>query len=216
MHLQPSWEAASWAAIQELTKILLNPEVHYRVNKTPIICLYPEPDKSSPYRPFYLRSISVLTTHLRFVLPRVSLSQLLVFPLALPPTFYMHSSSPAFMLHAVPHPILIDFIILIILDECYTNIYFIYIYIYIYMIRNRNYQLLYSSISSLHVSAPTGHTWRRVQVMKLLITQFSPASYHFISSRSEYSPQRPVFKHPQSLFQISHPYRASYTSCPRK
>jgi hypothetical protein len=34
--------------------------------------------------------------------------------------------------------------------------------------------------------------WRRVQVMKLLIMQFSPTSRHFISLRSKDSPQRPV------------------------
>jgi hypothetical protein len=30
--------------------------------------------------------------------------------------------------------------------------------------------------------------------------QFSPTSYHFIPLRSKYSPQRPVLKHPQSMF----------------
>jgi hypothetical protein len=32
--------------------------------------------------------------------------------------------------------------------------------------------------------------------MKLLIMQFSPTSWHFISLRSKYSPQLPVLKHP--------------------
>jgi hypothetical protein len=41
----------------------------------------------------------------------------------------------------------------------------------------------------------SNYTWRRVQVMKLLIMQFFPTSYHFIS---KYSPQHPVLKHPQS------------------
>jgi hypothetical protein len=35
--------------------------------------------------------------------------------------------------------------------------------------------------------------------MKLLIMRFSPISRHFISLRSEYSPQNPVLKHPQSI-----------------
>jgi hypothetical protein len=39
-----------------------------------------------------------------------------------------------------------------------------------------------------------------VQVMTLLIMQFSPLSHHFISFRSKYSPQYPVLKHPQSIF----------------
>jgi hypothetical protein len=35
----------------------------------------------------------------------------------------------------------------------------------------------------------------RVQVMKLLIMQFSPISRHFISLRTKYSPQHPVLKY---------------------
>jgi hypothetical protein len=44
------------------------------------------------------------------------------------------------------------------------------------------------------------YTWRIVQVMKLVIMQLSPASYHFIPLRSKYSPQHPVLKHPPSMF----------------
>jgi hypothetical protein len=36
------------------------------------------------------------------------------------------------------------------------------------------------------------YTWRRVQVTKLLIMQFSPTSCHFISLRSKCSPQHTV------------------------
>jgi hypothetical protein len=46
----------------------------------------------------------------------------------------------------------------------------------------------------------SNYTLRRIQVMKLLIMQFSPTSNHFISLRLKYSPQHPVLKHPQSLF----------------
>jgi hypothetical protein len=46
----------------------------------------------------------------------------------------------------------------------------------------------------------SNYTFRRVQVMKHFTTQFSPASCHFISLRSKYSPQHPVLKHPQSMF----------------
>jgi hypothetical protein len=46
----------------------------------------------------------------------------------------------------------------------------------------------------------SNYTWQRVQVMKLVIKQFSPASYHFIPLRSKYSPQHPVLKHPHSVF----------------
>jgi hypothetical protein len=41
--------------------------------------------------------------------------------------------------------------------------------------------------------------WRRVQVMKLLLMQFSPTSYHFIPIRSKFSPQHPVLKYPLSM-----------------
>jgi hypothetical protein len=44
------------------------------------------------------------------------------------------------------------------------------------------------------------YIWRRVQLMKLLIMQFSLTSLHFISLRSKYSSQHPVLKHPQSMF----------------
>jgi hypothetical protein len=50
--------------------------------------------------------------------------------------------------------------------------------------------------------------------MKVLIMQFSPASCHFISLRSKYSPQRPsnTFSACSSLNvreQVSHPYRTT-------
>jgi hypothetical protein len=38
-----------------------------------------------------------------------------------------------------------------------------------------------------------------ILVMKLLITQFSPTSCHFISLRSKHSPQHPGLKHSQSM-----------------
>jgi hypothetical protein len=43
-------------------------------------------------------------------------------------------------------------------------------------------------------------TWRRVQIIKLHVMQFSPLSRHFIPLRSKYPPQHPVLKHPQSMF----------------
>jgi hypothetical protein len=44
------------------------------------------------------------------------------------------------------------------------------------------------------------HTWRKVQVVKLLIMQFSLTSRRFMSLRSKYSHQHPVLKHPQPMF----------------
>jgi hypothetical protein len=56
------------------------------------------------------------------------------------------------------------------------------------------------------------YTWRKTQLMKLII-QFSSASYYFILLRSKYSPQHPVLKTLglcSSLNvrdQVSHPYK---------
>jgi len=55
--------------------------------------------------------------------------------------------------------------------------------------------------------------WWSIQVLKLLTMHSSPAGRHFVPFTSEYSPQQPVLKHPQSaLFpvcardQVPHPY----------
>jgi hypothetical protein len=45
----------------------------------------------------------------------------------------------------------------------------------------------------------SNYTWRRVQITKLLVTQFSSPSRHLIPLRSKYPPRHPVFKHPQSM-----------------
>jgi hypothetical protein len=42
--------------------------------------------------------------------------------------------------------------------------------------------------------------WRRVKITKILDTQLSLPSRHFIPLRSKYLPQHPVLKHPQSMF----------------
>jgi hypothetical protein len=57
----------------------------------------------------------------------------------------------------------------------------------------------------------SNYTGRRVQVMKLLIMQFSLTSRQFISFRSKYSRQDPDLKHPHSLF-LPLGQRSSYAS----
>jgi hypothetical protein len=44
----------------------------------------------------------------------------------------------------------------------------------------------------------SNYTWRGVQVMKLLIIQFSPTPCHFTPLRSKYSPQDSVLKYLQT------------------
>jgi hypothetical protein len=47
----PSWEAISYAATQELPNILWNPKVHLPCSREPSAGPYAEPDQSSPYHP---------------------------------------------------------------------------------------------------------------------------------------------------------------------
>jgi hypothetical protein len=84
MELSPSWEADSFAATQEIPRILRNLEVHYRVHKSPP--LVPILSQIYPVHttPSYLRSILILFTHLHLVFLLVS------FLLAFPPISYMH------------------------------------------------------------------------------------------------------------------------------
>jgi hypothetical protein len=61
----------------------------------------------------------------------------------------------------------------------------------------------------------SNYTWRRAQVMKLLVMQFFPTSRHFISLQCKHSPQT-LFANILSLCsslnvrdQVSHPYRTT-------
>jgi hypothetical protein len=59
----------------------------------------------------------------------------------------------------------------------------------------------------------SNYTWRKVQIMKLLIMQFYPSSCHLISPRSRYS-LHPLLNHPQSVSlsnvkdQVSYPHKS--------
>jgi hypothetical protein len=74
-----------------------------------------------------------------------------------------------------------------------------------------SFRLAFPPITYMHCSSPdscyisfpfhttrlehSSYTWRRVQIAKLLVMQFSSTSCHFISLWSKYSPQHPVIKH---------------------
>jgi hypothetical protein len=69
MELSTSWEAANCAATQELRSILWNPKVHYRVHMSPPLVPILNHINSIHTIPSYLRSILILSTHLRLGLP---------------------------------------------------------------------------------------------------------------------------------------------------
>jgi hypothetical protein len=87
----PSWEAANCAATQELPSILWNPKVHYRIHKRPLLVPI-----MSQINPISLRSILILSTHIRLGLHSV------LFPSGFPTNIlYAFLFSP-FVLHSLP------------------------------------------------------------------------------------------------------------------
>jgi hypothetical protein len=97
--LSPNGGSANSAASQDFPSILLNAKVHYRVHKSPPLAptlslIYPI--HTIPSHPISLRSILILSTHLRIGLPCG------LFLLTFPPISYTHSSSLPFVLHALP------------------------------------------------------------------------------------------------------------------
>jgi hypothetical protein len=65
MEQSHSWEANRFAASQEMSRILWNPKVHYRIHK----CPQASPIHSIPPYPTSWRSILKLSTHLHLRLP---------------------------------------------------------------------------------------------------------------------------------------------------
>jgi hypothetical protein len=69
-------------------------------------------------------------------------------------------------------------------------------------------KIVYAFLFACYMTRPSHHPrcdhpkniWQRVQIMELLILQFSPSSCHFIPLWYKYSPKQPVHKHPQSVF----------------
>jgi hypothetical protein len=114
MELSPSREAVSCAAIQELLSNLWNPKVRYTMFTKALnwISFLSQIDQSIPTHPINLTSILIMSTHLRLDLPsglflsgyptNIQYALLLI---------QIRATCPA-------HLIDLDFIILIILEEC--------------------------------------------------------------------------------------------------
>ena len=66
----PSWEANRFAAIQEITRISRNPNVHYRTHKrSPPVSILGQPNPVHIPTPTSWRAILILSTHLHLGLP---------------------------------------------------------------------------------------------------------------------------------------------------
>jgi hypothetical protein len=88
MDLSPFWETADCAATQEFPTILRNPKVHYRAHKSPSpVPILSQMIQSIPSHPISLRSILILSTHLRLCL------HCGLFPSGFPTNILIHSSS---------------------------------------------------------------------------------------------------------------------------
>ena len=66
----PSWEANWFSASQEISQILWNPKVNYRIHKClPLVPILSQPDQVHTPHPTSWRSILILSSHLRLGLP---------------------------------------------------------------------------------------------------------------------------------------------------
>ena len=117
MEQSPSWETNRLSTSQEISRILQNPKVHYRIHKCPPLSLsWTSSIQSIPLHPTFWRSILILSFHLHLGLPSG------LFPSGFPTkTLYTTLLSP---IHATcpAHLTLLDFITRTILGKEYRSL----------------------------------------------------------------------------------------------
>ena len=113
----PAWEANQFSVIQEISRILSNPKVHYSMNKCSHLSLsWARSIQYMPPYPTSLRSILILYSHLSLGLSSGS------FPQVSPPKPCVHTSSPPKRATYPAHLILLDLFIQTILGEEYRSL----------------------------------------------------------------------------------------------
>jgi hypothetical protein len=111
--LSSSWEAANYAATQELPSILRSQKVHYRVHKRPPLVPIVSQIDSVHTIPSYLRSILILSNHIRLGLPSG------LFPSGFPTNILYTLIFAPIRATCPPNPIFLYVIILIMFGEEY-------------------------------------------------------------------------------------------------
>jgi hypothetical protein len=117
MEQRPSWEANSFSASQEIPRILWNPEVHYRIHKSPPpVHILSQLNPVHTPHPTSWRSVLILSSHLRLGLPSGRLPSGLPTKILYAPRFSrIHATCPA-------HLILLDLITWIIFGDEYRSL----------------------------------------------------------------------------------------------